>query len=364
MRRRGWIEQGTRWALSMMVAGALALPAFASAQSIRGGGKALKVYFVDVEGGQATLFVTPARRSLLIDTGWPGNEHRDADRIAAAAKKAGIRKIDYVLITHYHDDHVGGLPQLLDRIAVGAVIDHGPNRETGDATTQRDYEAYEKAIAAAKIKRITAHPGDVLPIVGMKATVVSADGDLIKDALDGGGEANPYCKDTETRPADETENARSVGVQIVFGKLKLLDLGDLTWDKEMELMCPTNRLGTVDVLIVSHHGWNQSSSPALVHAIGARVAIMDNGAKKGGSTPVLDTVAKAPGMETLWQLHYSEEGGEEHNTAKEYIANPQGRDGNYLELIGSGDGSFDVMNSGTKQTKHYGVAKPAAVAAQ
>lgn len=354
-----------RWIFSIAVIVLLVLPAFArtNAQSTKGGGGALKVFFVDVEGGQATLFVTPARQSLLIDTGWPGNEYRDADRIAAVAKKAGLKKIDYVLITHYHDDHVGGFPQLLERVRVGAVIDHGPNRELEEKVA-RNYETYEKTVAAANLKRIIVHPGDVLPIVGMKATVVSADGELIKEPLDGGGEANQYCKDTETRPADETENARSVGVQIVFGKLKLLDLGDLTWDKEMELMCPTNRLGKVDVLVVSHHGWYQSSSRALVDAVGARVAIMDNGAKKGGSTPTLDTIAKAPGLETSWQLHYSEEGGEEHNTAKEYIANPQGVDGNYLELIGSGDESFDVLNSRTKQTKHYAAPKPIAVAAR
>ncbi len=362
MERRARFE---RWILSIVVITSLILPAFAStnAQSTKGGGGTLKVYFIDVEGGQATLFVTPARQSLLIDAGWPGNDHRDADRIAATAKKAGVKKIDYVLITHYHNDHVGGFPQLLDRIPVGAVIDHGPNRELEDRVA-RDYDAYEKAVATAKIKRITAQPGDVLPIIGMKATVVSADGELIKEPLDGGGETNQYCKDSETRTADETENARSVGVQIVFGRLKLLDLGDLTWDKEMDLMCPTNRLGKVDVLVVSHHGWYQSSSPALVDAVGARVAIMDNGAKKGGSTPTLDTVSKAPGLETLWQLHYSDEGGDEHNTAKDYIANPQGAEGNYLELIGSGDGSFDVLNSDTKQTKHYAAPKPIAVAAQ
>ncbi len=365
MKRRSWWVRLLQCTSLLAFGAALVLPASATGgQSTKGSGGTLRVYFVDVEGGQATLFVTPAGQSLLIDTGWPGNDHRDANRIAAAAKKAGVKKIDYVLITHYHEDHVGGFPQLLDRIAVGAVIDHGPNRELDKGVTERDYDAYEKAVTAAKIKRITAHPGDVLPIIGMKATVVSADGNLIKDPLDGGGQADPYCKDSETRPPDETENARSVGVQIVFGKLKLLDLGDLTWDKEMELMCPANRLGTVDVLVVSHHGWSQSSSPALVDAVGARVAIMDNGAKKGGSTPTLDTIKKAPGLETLWELHYSEEGGKGHNTAKEYIANPQGVDGNYLELIGRGDGSFDVLNSHTKQTKHYAATRPGAAAGQ
>jgi beta-lactamase superfamily II metal-dependent hydrolase len=323
------------------------------AQNPKGVGGTLKVYFVDVEGGQATLFVTPAGQSLLVDTGWGENEGRDAERIAAAMKDAGIKKIDYVLITHFHDDHVGGVPQLLERVPVGAFIDHGLNREDGSGPT-RGYAAYEKAIAASKVKRIEAKPGDVLPIVGMKAVVVSADGNLIQKPLEGAGAANPFCKGAASKPADTTENARSVGVQITFGKLKLLDLGDLTWDKEMELVCPVNRIGKVDVYVVSHHGWDHSSSPAMVNAIGARIAIMNNGAKKGGSTSVLDTVSGAPGLETMWQLHFSEEGGEDHNTDDEYIANLEGQEnGSYLELTSAGDGSFDVLNSRTAETKHY-----------
>jgi len=317
----------------------------------------LRIYFIDVEGGQATLFVTPKGESLLIDTGWPGNEYRDADRIAATAKRAGLSKIDYVLITHFHDDHVGGVPQLVQRIPVGAFIDHGQNRELDNAPTVRDFAAYEKVIADGKYKRILARPGDVLPIAGIHVTVVSADGNLLQGSLPGGGQANAFCKASEVRPADKTENSRSLGVQISFGNLKLLDLGDLTWDKEMELMCPTNKLGKVDVLIVSHHGWYQSSSPALVDAVHPRVAIMDNGEKKGGSTPTLETIAKSPGLETLWQLHYSAEGGDAHNTATEYIANPLGTDaGHFLELIGNPDGSFDVRNERTGATKHYAAA--------
>ncbi|HEY2040185.1 MAG TPA: MBL fold metallo-hydrolase [Edaphobacter sp.] len=329
-------------------------------QGTKGVGGQLKVYFVDVEGGQATLFVTPANQSLLIDTGWGDNEGRDADRIAAAVKDAGLKKIDYVLITHFHEDHVGGVPQLLEKVPVGAFIDHGVNREDDPAAEKR-YAAYEKAISTGKTKRIQAKPGDVLPIVGMKAVVVSADGNLIQKPLEGGGTTNSYCKDAQTKPADTTENARSVGVQITFGKLKLLDLGDLTWDKEMELVCPQNKLGKMDIYIVSHHGFDQSSSPAMVHALGARIAVMENGAKKGGSTSVLETIAKAPGLETLWQLHYSEEGGQEHNTSENYIANLSGQqDGNFLELTSSGDGSFDVLNSRTGEAKHY-VAPAAAV---
>src|SRR5882724_1517252 len=140
--------------------------------------KALQVYFVDVEGGQATLFVTPAGQSLLIDTGWPGNNGRDADRIVAAAKNAGIAKIDYVLITHFHNDHVGGLPQLVARIPVGTFIDHGDNRETGDAPTLEDWQAYQQLLATGKFKRLTLKPGDKLPVKGINATVISSDGAL------------------------------------------------------------------------------------------------------------------------------------------------------------------------------------------
>ncbi len=320
-------------------------------------GAQLKIYFVDVEGGQSTLFVTPEGHSLLIDTGWQDNAGRDADRIVAVAKLAGLSKIDYVLLTHYHEDHVGGVPQLVARIPVGTFIDHGPNREMDHGITEKGYAEYQKVLATGEYKRLLGHPGEVLPIKGMTVRVISADGELIAKPLAGAGEANPYCKVSEVRPADQTENARSLGVEITFGKLKILDLGDLTWDKEMQLMCPENKLGHVDILVVSHHGWYQSSSPALVDAIHARVAIMDNGAKKGGSVPTMETFGKAPGLETLWQLHYSEEGGTEHNTAEKYIANVMGGgDGHYLELSASEDGSFEVLNSRTHFAQRYPAA--------
>jgi beta-lactamase superfamily II metal-dependent hydrolase len=314
----------------------------------------LQIYFVDVEGGQATLFVTPAHESLLIDTGWPGNDGRDADRIVAAAKQAGIGKLDYVLLTHYHVDHAGGVPQLSSRIPVGTFIDHGENREGTDVPTVQAWQAYQKLLAAGKYKHITVKPGDVLPIGEMNITIVSADGALISAPLTGAGQENPTCKGAEQYPVDQTENRRSLGMLMTFGKLRILDLGDLTRDEEMLLMCPVNKLGKVDIYVVSHHGWYQSGSPTLVNGIAPRVAIMDNGAKKGGSPSAWDIIEKSPALEDLWQLHFSDEGGAVHNVAPEFIANPEGPDAaNYLELTAQSDGSFDIFNSRTQKTKHY-----------
>ncbi|MGA8441111.1 MAG: MBL fold metallo-hydrolase [Candidatus Sulfotelmatobacter sp.] len=339
-----------------IVCSILALTLFSAARtkSAPEAAKTLRIFFVDVEGGQATLFVTPAGESLLIDTGWPGNNGRDADRIVEAAKKAGISKIDYVLITHFHSDHVGGLPQLLARIPVGTVIDHGDNRESTDAPTVQAWRAYQGVLATKKFKRLTAKPGDRLPIRGLETTVISSDGLVIDHALAAAGQENASCKNAAQYPPDQTENLRSLGTLITFGKLKILDLGDLTRDKEMELVCPKNKLGLIDIYIVSHHGWYQSGSPEFLNAIAPRVAIMDNGAKKGGTPSAWDIIERSPRLENLWQLHFSEEGGAAHNVAPEFIANPEGPDAaNYLELTAWPDGSFAVFNSRTSNTKQY-----------
>src|SRR5882757_541670 len=236
--------------LAVLSAGAgilLAIAAWANPQPAAR--NSLQIYFVDVEGGQATLFVTPERQSLLIDTGWPGHDGRDADRVVAAAKRAGLSKIDYVLITHFHEDHVGGAPQLVARIPVGTFIDHGDNRETSDAATNQVWRSYQELLATKKNKRVSVKAGDVLPIAGMRALIVSSDGSVIDNPVidkpliaktmtgagSGAGQDNPACKNADSFPADQTENARSLGTLITFGKLKILDLGDLTRDKEMQL---------------------------------------------------------------------------------------------------------------------------------
>jgi competence protein ComEC len=313
--------------------------------------KPLEVFFVDVEGGQATLFVTPAGQSLLIDTGWPGNAYRDADRIARAAKLAKIKRIDYVLITHYHMDHVGGVPQLVSKIPVSTFIDHGPNRETSRGTS-RVYADYQKAIEGAN--HLTPKPGDQLPIKGIDATVVSADGNVIDHALPGAGQPNTSCEGIQPKATDPSENARSLGVVITFGKLKIVDLGDLTWDKELDLVCPNNKIGRADIFVVSHHGEDESNSPAPVHGIQPRVAIMDNGSMKGGSPSAWDIVKSSPGLQDFWQLHFADAGGKEHNASDAFIANITEADtGNYLRVTANSDGSFEVYNPRDKFSKQY-----------
>ncbi len=253
--------------------------------------KPLQIYSIDVEGGQATLIVTPLHESLLIDTGWPGG--RDADRIVASAKEAGLKQIDYVWITHYHRDHVGGAPALLDRIKVGTFVDHGPNQEDSDVTRE-DYAAYQKILS--RTKHLTLKPGDGLPFKDITVRVLTAAGERITEPLPGAGEANPYC-DAESKPTvDTTENARSMGTLITYGKFRLLDLGDLTKDKELELACPNNLIGSVNLFIVTHHGFDQSNTKALVWALHPEVAIMNNGAHKGASPDAWQIVHDAPGL--------------------------------------------------------------------
>lgn len=321
---------------------------------LRSQARSLEIFFVDVEGGQATLIVAPSGQSMLIDTGWRGFDGRDADRILRAAKAARIKQIDYLVITHYHRDHVGGVPVLASRMKIGTFLDHGPNTEDARATKE-DYSDYVRTFQRAEHSdHMVLKPGDSIPLKGVTVRVLTSDGDHIASPLSGAGQPNPFCASTPKREADATENARSVGLLFTYGDFRFLDLGDLTWNKELELMCPTNLIGSVDVYLTSHHGLNESGSPALVHALHARVAIMNNGARKGGSPDAWQIVKAAPGLEDLWQLHYAIDGDKEHNVPDPFIANVEDQDqGQYLKLTAESNGSFTVFNQRNKFEKAY-----------
>lgn len=333
---------------------ALALTTFGFAAE-----KPLQIYSIDVEGGQSTLVVSPSGESLLIDTGWSDFNGRDAERIVAAAKAAGVSQLDYVLITHYHRDHVGGVPQLAERMKIGTFIDHGPNQEDSDVTRE-DYAAYEKVVAAHK--HLVVKPGVRLPIKGIDVLVLTAAGNHITDPLPGAGQPNSACASEPTPPVDTTENARSLGVLITYGKFRMLDLGDLTKDKELALACPRNLIGTVSLFMVTHHGLNQSNARALVSAIHPEAAIMNNGAHKGASPDAWQFVRDVVGADHFWQLHYAVEGGPQHNVNDTHIANPDEKNdaGYFISVNAKSDGSFSIKNARNDAVQNYGVHSAAA----
>ena len=284
----------------------------------RGPAKPLDIYVVDTEGGKAALWVTPGGQSLLIDSGNPGN--RDLDRIMAAITDAGVKQLDFLISTHYHVDHIGGMLELVKRIPVGTFVDHGPNVEE-----REQVQGFQAAYAElyGKAKHIVAKPGDKIPITGLDWRIVTSAGNVLKTSLvPGAAKPNAACAGVAPKEASPTDdNAQSVGSVVTFGQFRAIDLGDLLWNKENELVCPNNPVGTVDVYFVTHHGLDQSGSPALVHAVQPRVAIMQNGTRKGGGVEAVRTMRSSPGFEDLWQLHWSYNAGLELNSAGLFIAN-------------------------------------------
>jgi len=312
----------------------------------------LRMVFVDTEGGQATLILTPRGESLLVDAGFPGNNGRDSDRIVAAARRLGLTRIDYLLVTHYHLDHVGGVPELAAKIPVGVFIDHGDNTE--DTPQARALEEAYRKVLATGAKRMTVKPSDVLPLKDVRVEIVAARGERIARPVKGGGQKNPLCAQAERRADDPTENARSIGFVLTFGRLRFVDLGDLTWNKELELACPEHRIGPVDLYLTTHHGFDQSGCPQIVHGMRPRVAIMNNGARKGGSPAAWRIVASSPGLQDLWQLHYSLAGGKDANVSEERIANLEEKcQGFGIEVEASRDRVFTVRNQRNGHAKTY-----------
>jgi competence protein ComEC len=311
------------------------------------GAKTLDIYFIDVEGGQSTLIVSPSGQSLLVDTGFAGNSGRDATRIAQAAKLAGVKRIDYLMITHHHADHVGGVENLLARLPVGAFLDHGPSVEL-DGKYDPPYAA-----AIAKAQHQVLSPGDKIPVKGLDITVVGAGG----KAIAGKGAPNEYCKGVapheEGAGNEKGENPQSLAIVVEFGKFRFADLGDITWNKQLALLCPENKVGKVDLYLAAHH---TTETLNAIWALAPRVTVSNNGARKGGNPADWKIVKASPGLEDLWQLHFAAAGGKETNVPDPFIANVEDYDeGHYLKATVAEDGSFTMFNPRNKYMKRYGV---------
>ncbi len=341
--------------------------------------KPLEIYIVDVEGGNATLFVTPSGETVLIDTGNGGAAAaRDAGRIMEAAKDAGVKQIDHLIITHWHGDHFGGLAELAKQIPIKHYIDHGPNVQPAQAVDDFLKTAY--ADLTGKATHTVVKPGDTIPVKDLNWRVVASAGNVLKTNLPGAGRPNPYCGDSKAQDPDPTENAQSVSSYITFGKFRVVHMGDLTYNKELDLMCPVNRLGTTDLFIVSHHGQAISNSPALVHALRPRAAIINNGTRKGGQPDAMRVLFSSPGLEDLWEMHFSLLSGQEYTVPGAFIANQIDQPGdsipigtwtpplpgqqappapahngrsNYFKVTAQQDGTFTVTNTRNSFTKTY-----------
>lgn len=308
----------------------------------------LDIYFIDVEGGQSTLIVTPGGESLLVDTGYAGNGGRDADRIVAAAKAAGVTQIDYLLITHFHGDHAGGVPELARRLPIRTFVDHD-TIVPGDASTTPVFEAY--APLRGRGRHIVAKAGDRVPLKGVELQIVSSGGGTITKAVDGGGQKNPDCPSKAPAPGEAIENPRSTGFHLRYGRFRFIDLGDLSGDPLYALVCPANLLGSADVYLVPHHGGADVVYPATF-VVKPRVAIMNNGETKGGAPDAFENMRKVAGLQDVWQLHKSLARGAQ-NYADDRVANLDGSTGHWIKVSASENGRFTVTNARTGVAKQY-----------
>jgi beta-lactamase superfamily II metal-dependent hydrolase len=280
--------------------------------------KTLDIYFIDTEGGAATLIVTPAGHSLLIDTGFPGD--RDSGRIAhVALDLAKLKQIDHCVVTHWHRDHEGGVPTLAKLIPIKNYYDHGLP-PTIAADMQAEFvEAYKQTVQG---KSVTLKPGDEIKLeTSVKVRVLAAGGMVLGDQS-AAPQIRPCGDGFVSQPEDKSDNAASVAILLTFGAFRFFNGGDLTWNVENRLVCPKNLIGKVDVYQVDHHGTDSSNNPKMVQIIEPQVAVIENGAHKGGEARTFATLKNSQ-VEAIYQLHRNVQTTEKDNAPPDFVANDE-----------------------------------------
>ena len=340
----GWVG---RAGAAVAAAALMLVPVFAA--------RTLDFYFIDVEGGQSTLIVTPAGQTLLVDTGFAA-DGRDPARILAAVHDARITRIDYLLLTHFHGDHDGGLVQVARQIPIRTFIDHGVLADNAKDDPRYDevaapYDAYLPIRARAK--HLEPKPGDHLPLKGLDVVFVSSARATITAPVPGAGEPNPACDGTPPPPGERIENPRSTGFHMRYGRFRFVDLGDLSGPPLLALLCPNDLLGPIDLYLVPHHGGMDGTYPATLAERRPRVAIVNNGPIKGGTPNALAALRRVPQLEDVFQLHASMLDGAQ-NFPDDQIANLDETTGHWIKASAKEDGSFTVTNGRTGVTKRYG----------
>jgi competence protein ComEC len=328
------------------------------ADSVR---RTLDIFYIDVEGGAATLIVTPAGESILVDAGWPGFEGRDAKRIEKAMKAAGVTAIDHMIVTHYHTDHYGGVPDLAKLVTINKFYDHGPLSSLDeDKDFAAKYAAYR---AAAKDQTITLNPGSSIRLKQAQTAppvflqILASRGETVTTKRLT-VEPNGACSGATEQPEDKTDNARSVAFLLRHGAFNFLDTGDLTWNVESKLVCPQDMVGEVVLYQVAHHGANTSNNPAMLRTIKPMVAIMNNGPRKGGHPDTVKALRAAPKLVDLWQVHRNVASGDENNAPEEFIANPDEQNDAAHMIRVSVDAAkrtFTVTNDRNGKSKSYAI---------
>ena len=309
--------------------------------------KCLDIYFIDVEGGAATLIVTPKGESILVDSGNPND--RDPLRILhVVMETAKLRRIDHHIITHWHGDHFGGTQALATQLPIGNFYDHGDSIEFNDFGDKFDWylklsEGRRTILTAGDQIKLNSNSADPR----MKLLCLCSAGKVLPDK-DGSQPVNTQCDLHTTKPKDTSDNRESVGFKLSFGSFDFLDLGDLTWNIEHKLVCPENRIGVVDVYQTNHHGLPSSNHPALVHAIAPRVAVMNNGSRKGGEPPLMSTLGSSSDIEAIFQVHRNVR-ADAQNVPPKFIANLQEKcEGDYVWIKVAPDAASYQVAAGQK----------------